>query len=156
MGTKRTTAANSKPTAKRKPTPASWRKGQSGNPKGAPKRGESWAEIWKRIGNMTGPEVAAYGLQLAKQLRELPSNVSLKEIVVTRTFISLINEPTPGLLNAAQDREEGTPRQTMVLEGSDEKPFAFRVVETSAIRTAVGIAPAARRSADDPDAPGAD
>lgn len=127
----------------------SWKPGQSGNPKGAPKRGESWAEVWKRISNMTGPEVADYGLKVAAQLRTLPSTVTLKEAVVMRTMVALMNEPTPGLLNAAQDREEGTPKQSIELTGDETKPIHV-------FSHAAAIAALAPRSMADRVAPGAD
>ena len=38
-----------KPTRKRKPTPASWVKGQSGNPKGRAKKGNTWTDIINEI-----------------------------------------------------------------------------------------------------------
>lgn len=110
-------AVNNGATPKRKAGGKPFEKGDKRiNRAGAPKRGESWAEVWKRISNMTGPEVAEYGLSFAKTLRELPSTVTLKEIAVIRSFISIINDPTPGLLNAAMDRVEGTPRQTLEID----------------------------------------
>ena len=39
------TAKNSKPTAKKKPRGRGFVKGQSGNPKGRPRTGTSWAEL---------------------------------------------------------------------------------------------------------------
>lgn len=147
-------AAISKSTAKRKPTPASWRKGQSGNPKGAPKRGESWAEVVTRVFNMTGAEVADYAMPLAKQLRTIGETVTLKEAVTLRVAVALMNEPTPGLFNAVMDRVEGSPRQSLEVTGDDDKPVAFRVVEIETLRAAVGVASVARRSTGDTETPG--
>lgn len=102
---------------KRKAPPKAWKKGQSGNPKGAPKRGESWAEIIKRVGEYTPSEAAERSLALAKQLLEIGDGVTLKEAVTLRVYASLLFEPQPGLLNAFMDRTEG--KVTQPIEVND-------------------------------------
>lgn len=97
--------ANKKKTTGGKPH--RWKKGQSGNPRGAPKRGESWAEIIAKYGNMTGGEVAQIAGYMAKEFNRLPEGVTLKELVVMRVFGQMINEPSPGLLSAFMDRTDG-------------------------------------------------
>jgi len=97
-----------------------WQKGKSGNPKGAPKRGESWAEIIKRIGEMTPGEAAARSLSLAKQLLEIGDGVTLKEAVILRVYGALIFEPQPGLLNAFMERTEGKVAQRVELDWKTE------------------------------------
>jgi hypothetical protein len=97
--------ANSKPTAKPRGKP--FPKGVSGNPKGAPKRGESWGEIIKRIGDMTPVEAADYANEIAKQLRKIGSGITLKEAVVVRVYAALLFEPQASLLNSFMERAEG-------------------------------------------------
>jgi hypothetical protein len=98
--------ANTKKTGKRKPSPSAWKKGQSGNPKGRPADGESWAATIKRISGMTGEEASSYVVAVAKQLKPL-KGVTLKEAVVMRCFAALMFEPQAAMFNAIVDRAEG-------------------------------------------------
>lgn len=133
MGKKQAPIPADKKTARRgsgNPNPPNqWRKGQSGNPKGGPKRGESWAEVVTRVFNMTGAQVADYAMPLAKQLRTIGDTVTLKEAVTLRVAVALMNEPTPGLFNAVMDRVEGSPRQSVEVTGSESKPLVLRAVD---------------------------
>ena len=61
------TTVNSKTTAKPRGKP--FPKGIGGNPKGAPKRGESWAEIIKKYGDMTPVEAAQNIIAVAKYVK---------------------------------------------------------------------------------------
>lgn len=99
------TTANSKPSAKPRGKP--WPKGVSGNPKGAPRRGESWQDIIKRVGELTPSEASAASLELAKQFLKVGDGVTLKEAVVLRVYGALLFDPQAGLLNAFMDRAEG-------------------------------------------------
>lgn len=92
---------------KRKAPSTAWKPGQSGNPAGAPKRGESWAEIIKRIGEMEPGEAAAKFGEIAKQLRSLPNGVTLKELVVMRVYAAMLFEPTSALWGHMMDRADG-------------------------------------------------
>ena len=85
----------------------SWKPGQSGNPAGSPKRGESWAEIIKRIGDMTPIEAADHANEIAKQLRKIGGGLTLKEAVVVRVYAALLFEPQASLLNSFMERAEG-------------------------------------------------
>lgn len=83
-------SANTFPTdkPKRKAPSTAWKKGQSGNPAGAPTRGESWREIIQKTGNMTGEEVAQYAetfREIAKDLGKL-GKMTLKEAAVLRAY----------------------------------------------------------------------
>lgn len=102
-------SANTKATgkAKRKPPPTAWKPGQSGNPRGAPKRGESWQEIYKKVGDMTPKEAADYCTAVAGQLSKIGTQVTLKEAVVLRVYAALLFEPDARLLNVVMDRDEG-------------------------------------------------
>ena len=108
-------SANTKATEKRKPPPTAWKKGQSGNPKGAPRRGMSWAELIKDVGELTPPEAAAKSLELSKQFLKIGDGVTLKEAVVLRVYGALLFDPNPGLLNAFMDRVEGKVKQAVEL-----------------------------------------
>ena len=74
---------------------------------GAPKRGESWAEIIKRIGEMTPVEAADRANEIAKQLRKLGGGLTLKEAVVIRVYAALMFDPNASLLNSFMERAEG-------------------------------------------------
>lgn len=110
-------AANSGKSAKPRGKP--WPKGTSGNPKGAPKRGESWAEIIKRVGEMTPAEAAERSLVLAKELIKIGDGITLKEAVVLRVYAALLFEPQPGLFNAFMERTEGKVAQTLNVNPND-------------------------------------
>jgi len=92
--------------------PQTWKKGQSGNPAGGPKRGQSWAEIIKRYGDMTAPEAAEHSLELAKQFLKIGDGLTLKEAVVLRVYGALLFDPDARLLNSFMDRAEGKVTQT--------------------------------------------
>lgn len=98
---------NTVKTDKRKAPKTAWKKGQSGNPHGAPKRGESWREIIDSIGNMTGQEVSKIAGAMSRDFARLPENVTLKQLVIMRTYAQMINEPSPGLLTALMERTDG-------------------------------------------------
>lgn len=110
------TAAKSKPTAKPRGKP--WPKGVSGNPRGAPKRGESWAELIKRVGEMTPVEAAERCVALAQQFLQYGDGATLKETTVLRVYAALLFEPQPGLLNAFMERAEGKVAQPVSMEPS--------------------------------------
>ena len=105
---KKDNPANRKNTGTPKLPKNAWKPGQSGNPKGAPKRGESWAELFNAIGNLTGEEVASKAIQLwSKQFKAMPKGVTLKELVVIRAYAALLDESNARLLKEVMDRAEG-------------------------------------------------
>src|ERR1700693_2918298 len=101
--------ANKDGTKSRKAPPHAWKPGQSGNPAGAPKRGMSWAEIIKTVGDEAAPG---------------RPDVTMKEAVVRAAFMHAIkanamirreimqrSEPQAGELNIRHDwREEARAR----------------------------------------------
>ena len=93
-----------------------WPKGVSGNPKGAPKRGESWAEIIKRFGELTSGEAAQMSLELSKQFLSIGEGVTLKQAVVLRVYGALLFDPDARLLNAFMDRAEGKVTQPITVD----------------------------------------
>jgi hypothetical protein len=102
-------AVNPKTSAKQKPRgkPFSGKNDPRNNTAGAPKRGESWAEIIKRIGDMTPKEAAEHARSIAGKLASMGDGLTLKEAVVVRVYASLLFEPQPGLLNSFMERAEG-------------------------------------------------
>lgn len=101
-------------------TRTSWKPGQSGNPTGAPKRGQSWAEIVKEIGDLTGPEIAAKVGQWSQYMAGLPGDVTVKTLVVIRAYEALLKDPDPKLLIALMDRAEGKPIQPIGGPANDD------------------------------------
>lgn len=110
---------NSVATAKKKPRGKPFtRNDERINRKGAPKRGESWAEIITRIGDMTPSEAAEYCKAIAAKLKKIGDGITLKEAVVMRVYAALLFEPSPGLLNSFMDRVEGKPDQPITSDGA--------------------------------------
>lgn len=93
-------------TTKRKGNKAWVKGGASPNPKGAPKRGQSWKEIIHEIGEMTPDEARQMCAQLFSKVN-LHDEVTLKQAVVMRVYAALLFDPQPGLLNAFMERVEG-------------------------------------------------
>ena len=102
---------------KRKAPPTAWKKGESGNPAGRPGFGQSWAEVIKKIGDMTPGQAAKHCREIAGSLSPMGDKITMKEAVVMRVYASLLFEPTPGLLNAFMERVEG--KVTQPVEVSD-------------------------------------
>ena len=109
-----TTFANTKHNTKQAQAaagrPQTWRKGQSGNPKGRPKDGESWSAIIKQVGEMTREDILEFcpadnpiGVEIAK----LPGNVQIKWLVVLRVIQSQLFDPNGVLFRELLDRLEG-------------------------------------------------
>ena len=103
------TAVNPQTSAKAKPRgkPFTGKNDPRNNLAGAPKRGESWQEIIKRIGDMTPVEAADHANEIAKQLRKIGGGLTLKEAVVVRVYAALLFEPQASLLNSFMERAEG-------------------------------------------------
>lgn len=87
-----------------------FKKGQSGNPAGRPKDGESWASVIKEISEMTPDQVlklVGKDNDLGKALAKLPQKVMMKKLVVARILAALMFEPSGGLWNTLMERAEG-------------------------------------------------
>ena len=92
------------------------------NRKGAPKRGQNWSEVWKRLTDMTRDELIAYigeKNKLAKLLKELPPDIPIKDGLAIITMIHYGREPNARMLAAIMDREDGKPPQALDLSNSD-------------------------------------
>lgn len=113
----RSKPANTAKAGKRTIPKTAWKPGQSGNPAGAPKRGESWAEIIKRIGDMEPGEAAHTFGEIAKQLRNMPAGVTLKEFVVMRIYAAMLFEPSSSLWGHMLDRVDGKVKDEIDAKG---------------------------------------
>ena len=109
--------ANTGKNRRKMPEGRKWVKGQSGNPAGAPKRGESWAEVIKQIGDMTAEEVKNLIASWIPTLNRVPKGVTMKQLVVIRAYVALANEPSASLMNAFMDRAEGKVPDRTQMEG---------------------------------------
>ncbi len=96
-------------TKKRRGPGRPFKPGQVTNPKGAPKRGTSWAEVIKVVSEMTPAQImeSLQGGPLFDQLRRMPQHLSMKYLVVIRWFVAQMNEPSPSLAGVIMDREDG-------------------------------------------------
>ena len=101
------TAAKSKRTAKPRGKP--FPKGQSGNPSGRPKDGESWAAVFKDLANKTAEELSEMFGQndLGNAYRKFPKGVQMKYLVGGRILAALMHDPSGSLLNSYMERMEG-------------------------------------------------
>jgi hypothetical protein len=92
------------------------------NREGAPKRGQSWAEVWKRITDMTREELIAHigaNTKLGKMLKELPPDIPIKDSLAVMTLISYGREPNARMLAAIMDREDGKPIQAVDIKTTE-------------------------------------
>jgi len=104
------TTFTAKKQQKRKPTPASWRPGESGNPKGRPKDDESWSGIIRRVGNMTSDEIVdiiGVNNDLGREIAKYPKNVQMKWVLILRVFASQMFDPNGVMFRELMDRLEG-------------------------------------------------
>jgi hypothetical protein len=106
-------AENSKSTAKRKPTPASWKPGVSGNPGGRPKNEISLTAIAKRFLEMK-PNVIANEIDFLKSKYQAigKGNATMGELVIASMLLELVNNPQPGNLRELWKRIDGEVDQT--------------------------------------------
>ena len=103
-------SANTPKTDKRKAPKTAWKQGQSGNPAGRPKDGESWAAIIAAVGNMYPEDILAFigrDNDLGREIMQLPKGVQMKYLVTARVFAALMFDPTAGLWGGLMERAEG-------------------------------------------------
>ena len=99
-----------KPAPKHKANKTSWKPGQSGNPKGRPKDGQSWREVLAELSNMTTEDILLMigaDNDLGRNIKLMPKNVQMKYLVGARVIAALMFEPTAGLWNGLMDRIDG-------------------------------------------------
>ena len=90
---------------KKLPTPASWKKGQSGNPRGAPKKAWHWAEVIRDAAERLGSDGREYRVAIAEAL--------LKEAL--KGNIAAIKE--------LGDRLDGKPKQAFEVTDVNKEPI---------------------------------
>lgn len=90
--------------------PGTWKPGQSGNPKGRPPKGWSWAELLEEVGEQV----------------EEKSGKKFKELVSKRLWVECVN----GNISAIKElmnRMDGMPIQKNILGGDDDRPIPIDV-----------------------------
>ena len=121
------TAANNGKTAKPRGKP--FQKGQSGNPAGRPKDGESWAAIIASVGNMYPDDILEFvgkDNDLGREIAKFPKNVQMKYLVTARVFASLMFDPNPRMWASLMERAEGKVADHLKLSGDGEAPIVIR------------------------------
>jgi len=111
--------------AKRKANKTSFKPGQTGNPGGRPKDGESFASVLRDLLSKDGPEIAGLCTTYAKEFRQLPKGVNMRSMIALRWIASLMADPTTGLLQQMIDRTDGP--VPSVLQGDKDKPLEVNV-----------------------------
>lgn len=101
-----------------------WKPGQSGNPKGGPKRGQSWKEIVKEVSDLTPEQADEYCHVIASKIKSIGDGVTLKQAVILRVFTALLFEPDARLLGLIMDRDEGKVTQPVT-----EMPWREYVIQ---------------------------
>ena len=103
-------------------TRTSWRPGQSGNPAGRPSLGESYKEIFSKVGNLTIAELREFYPDYGDRFPTVSGDIKLKELVSLSVLVALACEPTPGMLATLLDRTDGPLEHTInVNKMSDEE-----------------------------------
>lgn len=127
-------SANTAKTEKRKAPKSAWKPGESGNPAGRPKDGESWAAIIKAVGDMYPEDILAFigrNNDLGREIMQLPKNVQMKYLVTARVFAALMFDPNPRMWTGLMDRAEGKISQP--IEIKDELTDDERIARLTAI-----------------------
>lgn len=116
---------NSRGSAKKKPRGKPFQKGGDSriNLNGAPKRGDSWAETIKAIGEMDGPSIAALWDTQNREFGKLPEGITMKQLVVMTVYASLLREPSPGNWRELMERADG--KVTIPIETWQDRVIAL-------------------------------
>lgn len=97
-----------------------WVKGtKSPHPQGAPKRGQSWAEVIKEISELTPDEARELSAKIFAHV-DIHDPITIKQAVTMRVYAALMFDPQPGLLNAFMERAEGKIVQPIAQMTDDE------------------------------------
>jgi len=113
-------SANTEKIRKKTIPKSAWKPGQSGNPGGRPKDGESWAASLKWAFNLTGEQAAQLvPPEYAKTFR-LIGKMQLRHALVLCMIGKQLFDPSGSLFNAMADREEGKITQPILHEWREE------------------------------------
>ncbi len=100
-------------------------KGSTLNPKGRPPIDNSWAGIIREVMGMNAEtlatEMGGNTNELGHALLKLPRGVPIKRLLAARLIAALMFDPTPGLVNALMDREEGKVAQPVDIKAKVSK-----------------------------------
>jgi hypothetical protein len=84
------------------------------NNAGAPLRGQSWAELFSEIGELTPEDLIAKALpQWVAAFKKMPKGVTLRQLVVIRAYAALLDESNARLLKEVMERSEGKVREQL-------------------------------------------
>lgn len=100
-------AANSVISAKPRGRP--FQPGQSGNPSGRPKEGQSWNAIVREVTDKTPEELAAIvgpRSMLGQAFAKMPKGIPLKTLIVMRICAALMFDPSSALFRAMLDAQD--------------------------------------------------
>lgn len=126
-----------------------WKPGQSGNPAGGLRKGQSYAELYRTINACTVDEVRELikrmggSAEIDAALARMPGNLTLKTLKTIRTSVANICEPTATLLQFEADREEGKVPDKVEVKGT----LAQRVVLEGGAWTPTGKPPSSTPAA---------
>ena len=99
-----------------------FKKGQSGNPKGRPKDGESWAGIFREIGDLTPAGAGELGTEIGKRLSQNygKTELNLRKLLALRLYDAALFDPQPGIVNIIIEREDGKVKDVVETSGKLE------------------------------------
>jgi hypothetical protein len=126
--------ANTPRTDKRKAPKTAWKPGQSGNPAGRPKDGESWASVIAAVANWYPEDlldIIGRDNDLGREIAHLPKGVQMKYLVTARVFAALMFEPTSGLWKELMERAEGKVSDKLELSGKDGNDLTVTIRKAS-------------------------
>ncbi len=92
------------------------------NRKGAPVRGQSYAEAVKRLSDMTNEELADFfgrNTPLGRQFLLQPQDVVSRDVIIGRGIVTLENDFDARGFGQLTDRSEGKPEQPIDLSNKD-------------------------------------
>lgn len=106
-----------------------WKPGQSGNPNGAPRKGQSIAETIRTISASTPREIRKLLKRLGstgrsgleQSLSTLPQDTPLRFLQHTSAFVATICDPNASINSYLRDSDEGKPIER--LAGADGGPL---------------------------------
>lgn len=113
------TAENRGSQGRKPPEGKRFQKGKSGNPGGKPKNAVSVTHWLREWGGMTTAQAAELCTLYAKELRLHNSgDIPLAGVAALRVWMSIIDEPSPGLIAHILDRIDGPVKQKIEMEGA--------------------------------------